>query len=330
MLRRPSFTAEKYGFHVRSPMYYFIVNPHSRSGKGYQIWLRLKDELDKTAIEYQVFMTEHPGHARELAASLSQGPAAEDRDAVIVAVGGDGTLNETIDGLHVASHITLGYIPMGSGNDFARSMKIPDDPVRALERVLHPHYYRFLDYGVVSCDTCDINHRRFVVSSGIGFDANVCYLINTSPIKKFLCKIHLTKICYVILGIQALCQMHTTSGSLVLDDTKKVSLKNVAFISTHIQKFEGGGFRFAPKADPGDGYFDVCVVSHATRLRCVPALLLALPGLHPICKIVRIYRCRELSIHLDAPCTVHADGEILGVHTDVSLTCRTRQLRVIV
>lgn len=315
---------------LRLSMYYFIVNPHSRSGKGYQIWLQLKAELEKSTVEYQVYLTEYQGHARELAAELTTSLPQEDSGSVIVAVGGDGTLNEVIDGLNVSSHITLGYIPTGSGNDFARSMKLPKKPVKALRRILHPRYFRFLDYGVVSCDLCDINHRRFVVSSGIGFDADVCRRTSVSRLKAFLCKIHLSKLSYVVLGIQSLCCMRPNSGTLVLDGVKRIPLKNVAFVSTHIQKYEGGGFKFAPKADPCDGQFDICVISHTGRLRVIPALLLALVGFHTRCNTVRTYRCHELSIHMDTPAAVHADGEVLGYHGDVALSCRTRQLRVIV
>ena len=311
-------------------MYYFIVNTNSRSGKAAKIWQQVKAELDSSAVEYEAYLTEYPGHAKALAEELTVVPQDAGENRIIVAVGGDGTLNEVVDGLHVSSHITLGYIPTGSGNDFARSMKISKKPLKALHRVLHPRYFRFLDYGVLSCDTCDINHRRFVVSSGMGFDADVCRHINSSKLKRFLCKIHLSKLSYIVLGIKALISMKRNTGYMVLDAAKKVNLKDVAFVASHIHKSEGGGFRFAPKADPCDGQFEVCVVSHTTRLKMVPTLVLALFGLHTKSKIVRMYRCHEISVHMDKPATVHADGEVLGNYTDVSLSCRTKQLRFIV
>lgn len=308
-------------------MYYFIVNPNSRSGKGHSIWQRLQKKLDEEKIAYEVFLTERPGHARELAASLS---ADAKEDKILVAVGGDGTLNEVVNGLHVSSHITLGYIATGSGNDFSRGMKLPKRSEKSLERIIHPRYFRFLDYGVVSCDTCDINHRRFIVSSGIGYDAAVCEKINVSLFKKILCHLHLSKLSYISIGAQCLFRMKPANGYLLLDGERKISLKDAAFVSTHIHRYEGGGFKFAPKADPCDGYFDVCVMSHTNRIKLIPALVLALFGLHSACSIVRIYRCHDLSIHMNAPATVHADGELLGHHSDISLSCRSKQLRFIV
>ena len=224
-------------------MYYFIVNPQSRSGKGAQIWRRLEVELKKSTAEYQVYLTERPGHARELAARLTSGQTEPASSQVVVAVGGDGTLNEVLDGLHVSSQVTLGYIPTGSGNDFARSMRIPKTPQRALHRILHPRYFRFLDYGVLSCDICNINHRRFAVSSGIGFDAAVCQRLDASAFKRFLCRIHLSKLSYIFIGLQSLFRMRRVSGQLILDGIKKIPLKDIAFLSTHVQKYEGGGFR---------------------------------------------------------------------------------------
>lgn len=311
-------------------MYYFIVNPHSRSGKGARIWRQLKAELEKSTVEYRCYLTESPGHARQLAATLTAASAGDVPGRIIIAVGGDGTLNEVVDGLNLSSPVTLGYIPTGSGNDFARSMRLPKKPLKALRRILHPRYFRFLDYGILSCDVSDINHRRFVVSSGIGFDAAVCHRINGSSLKALLCQLHLSKLSYIVLGLQSLFCMKPVSGYLILDGIKKIPLKKAAFISTHIQRFEGGGFQFTPQADPCDGQFDICVFSHTGRLAMIPALLFSLGGLHTHCKVVRTYRCREIAIHMDTPCLVHADGENLGGHSDVTLSCRTRQLRVIV
>ena len=311
-------------------MYYFIVNTNSRSGKAAKIWRELQEELDRSGVEYEAHISEYQGHSRVLASELTASHRNSEENQMIIAVGGDGTLNEVVDGLHVSHHVTLGYIPTGSGNDFARSMKISKNPLKALDRVLHPRYFRFLDYGVLSCNTCDINHRRFVVSSGIGFDADVCRFMTGSKLKKFLCKIHLSKLSYIAIGIRALMSMKRSDGYMVLDGAKKVNLKDVAFVASHIHKSEGGGFRFAPKADPCDGQFEICVVSHARRLQMVPVLALGLLGLHTKSKLVRMYQCHELSIHMEHPSTVHADGEVLGSYTDVSLNCRTKQLRFIV
>lgn len=83
-------------------MYYFIVNPNSRSGKGLEIWNRLKTKLEQKQIPYRAYLTEHTGHAAELAAEISS-PRFKDPEAkILVALGGDGTLNEVVNGLSLS------------------------------------------------------------------------------------------------------------------------------------------------------------------------------------------------------------------------------------
>ena len=103
-------------------MFYFIVNPRARSGQGINIWEKAEEILSAKNTEYEVYFTKYTGHARELAMQISM----LSLPCTLTVLGGDGTLNEVIDGLarRDFSHITLGYIPTGSGNDFARGLGI--------------------------------------------------------------------------------------------------------------------------------------------------------------------------------------------------------------
>ena len=155
-------------------MYYFIVNPHSRSGRAAKMWRSLEQKLLDKGIPYDSLLTEYPGHAITLAASLTDPKHPDKGPKIIIVLGGDGTLNEVLNGLSFSAVFTLGYIPSGSGNDFARSLKLPRNPEKALEHILNPKYQRFLDYGILSYGKNEELHRRFCVSSGIGYDASVC------------------------------------------------------------------------------------------------------------------------------------------------------------
>ena len=101
-------------------MYYFIINPHSRSGHGLSVWQKADAILKEKGMEYKTYFTEYTGHAIQLAAHIAEETAAFHMNCTLAVVGGDGTLNEVINGLMKQdfSHITLGYIPTGSGNDF--------------------------------------------------------------------------------------------------------------------------------------------------------------------------------------------------------------------
>ena len=311
-------------------MYYFIVNPHSRSGKGLGIWKQVKRRLDREKTLYEVHMTERPGHASELAAFLTS-PRHPDRgEKTIVVLGGDGTLNEVLNGISMSVPVTLGYIPSGSGNDFSRGMRLPKNPERALYRLLRSNKVRVLDYGILSYTDGRPAHRRFLVSSGIGYDAEVCHNLFSTKLKKFFNRLHMGKLVYLIIGIKRIILCKSSDGCLTLDGVKKINLKKIRFISSHIQRYEGGGFRFAPKADPTDGYLDLCVVSGVSKLRLTAVLAASLAGGHGWFKGVRCYSCREASLHTEKPMTVHVDGEICGRQTDISLRCVEQKVRFLV
>ena len=183
-------------------MYHFVINPHSRSGKAYQIWLRIQAKLKKQHIEFDAHLTEKPGHARELATMLTTPVDDDDQEPrTLIILGGDGTLNEVINGLTFLVPITLGYIPTGSGNDFARSMRLSKKPDKVLKHLLNPKYHPYIDYGIVTYGTQAPVHRRFAVSCGIGYDAGVCEALLTSKVKEWFNRIHLGKLSYLIVGI---------------------------------------------------------------------------------------------------------------------------------
>lgn len=116
-------------------MYYFIVNPNSRSGKGALIWKELRRTLQQKHISYKAVFTGYRGHAVKLAASVTA-KASPEHPVYLIAVGGDGTIQEVLSGVKDLSCIYFGYIPTGSGNDFCRSMQLPQDPHEATG--LHP------------------------------------------------------------------------------------------------------------------------------------------------------------------------------------------------
>ena len=151
-------------------MYYFIVNPSANRGHGEKVWRELERCLRNSEVEYEVWMTQSPGDAAGFARRLQKGNR---EPQAIVVVGGSGTLNETLNGLSLDEEVTLGYIPAGMGNDFARGLKLPRSPKRCLKRILNSRYYRCLDYGVLSYENGAPVHRRFAVSSGLGLDAAV-------------------------------------------------------------------------------------------------------------------------------------------------------------
>ena len=102
--------------------------------------------LEEKSVPYQVFFTKYQGHATQIARTLTQ---EKDCRSLIV-LGGDGTLNEAVNGIADLARVTLGYIPIGSSNDFARSLRLEQDPLKALEKILTPSGYIPVNIGSLS------------------------------------------------------------------------------------------------------------------------------------------------------------------------------------
>lgn len=312
----------------RKKMIDFIINPNSRSGAAMGIWVKTRKILDRKGVHYCIHKTEYAGHAKKITEDLTRGYKAK----TLVIVGGDGTINEVLNGIDWSCQVILGYLPTGSGNDFARSMGIISDVDhcldKAVEKIIHPSRFCILDHGMV--ETKNNDKRRFMVSSGIGFDAAVCHNLLHSTTKKILNRIHLTKLCYIAIGLKQLLLTKPVQGKIKLDDGRQIPIKNTAFVSAHVHPFEGGGFCFAPGADYKDGKLDLCVVSDTGRVHMVPVLLSALLGKHTHMTGVNIYRCREAEISFEEKRAVHADGESCGEQEKIIVSCIPGKVKIII
>lgn len=380
-------------------MYYFIVNPISGGGRGKKVWAALQHTLEHQSVEYRAWLLRRRGEAREIAAGLSK--LKHDYTAVIV--GGDGTIDEFIDGLGSLDHITLGCIPTGSGNDFVRGLALPTDPAAALDMILHPQTIRRLKVGTVLADRsngtgpakirndigpadsqngtipadspngtgpakirngigpADSQNRTipadssngtvladsrdssplpqaeprtrcrhsFIVSSGIGFDADVCNGVCRSGLKQFLNLFHLGKLVYLTTALRMLISMKQYRMKATLSDGSQLSFEKMFFTAVMNLSYEGGGFRFAPDADPEDDCFQVCIAHSLTRRRILCLLPLALDGRHVGKEGVRIFPCRSLTLEFPVPLCLHTDGEVIGFFDRVTFGARPQRLPVI-
>ena len=148
--------------------------------------------------------------------------------------------------------------------------------MRGLRRIFKARRIRQIDYGVIAYGDDVLRHRRFIVSAGIGLDAEVCQHMQRSAIKNICNRIHLRRLSYRILGfIQYLKAKPIPGGIFCSMERAGWNLINY-FISAQIQPCEGGGFWFAPKADSSDGNLEVCIVSHASKRQVLGTLLRAL------------------------------------------------------
>lgn len=306
-------------------MYYFIINPNSRSGKAALIWQDLEKVLQERNIKYKTFFTEYKGHAALLSASITAS-LPENTSLKLIAVGGDGTIQEVLSGIRDLSRITFGYIPTGSGNDFCRSMKLPQDPMKALELILSDKRPHPMDVPHISCGS---NSSRFAISCGIGFDAAVCHEVSVTPMKKVLNKIGLGKLVYLFVALKQLLFLKPSPMTLVMDENRVENFSRVYFTAVMNQKYEGGGFKFCPDASPSDGYLDVIVVDNLSKPKVLCCLPTAFFGKHTHFNGIHIFRCKKIDIHSEARLAVHKDGESAGLLNDFSVCMEEQQLNII-
>ena len=300
-------------------MYYFIVNPSSSSGKGMKTWQTVEHLLRSEHVPYHVFFTSRKKQGEELAHMISSRHAP----CTIVAVGGDGTANEVISGLTNYSQIQFGYIPSGSGNDLAAGLNLKISPSAALQAILHPKKVLPVTVG---CTHTPEKTYHFIVSSGIGFDAAVCHEAVNSSFKKLLNHFGLGKLTYLGIALKQLILLHSTPVSMVLDDRRQFEFDDVFFIAAMNLKYEGGGFKFCPEADPSDDYLDLCLVEKMSKLRILRLLPTAFRGDHVKFDGVHIYRCKKAVIRAASPLAVHTDGEKAGFQRLVTMALGQEKL----
>ncbi len=292
-------------------MYFFIINPKSKSGHGLKIWNSIQEELRKGGLSYKAWFTEYAGHARKLSQTLTQSSSME---IFLVVLGGDGTLNEVLDGIANPGQTRLFYIPAGSGNDFARGMKLPRSPQKAIQFLRTSCQVQPIDIGTVTSG--NVTHR-FGVSTGIGFDAAICHEALASPLKTFLNRIHLGKLTYVLIAVKQFILCTPADFEIYLDNKESKIFHKAYFAAVMNMQYEGGGIRFCPNAVPDDQLLDVCCISGVDKPRFLLLLLAAVFGIHRNFRNVHIFRCKSINIKSNIPLPVHRDGESGGIQSEI-------------
>lgn len=306
-------------------MYHFIINPKSKTGNGYKVWKVVKKKLDEQKIAYTYYLTQYASHAVKIARKVCKGKS---QTIYLIVVGGDGTVNEVINGISNYKNVFLGYIPSGSSNDLARSLNIPADPEKSLELILNAKDYPCFDHGIVSLQSKSVS-RKFGVSCGIGFDASICYEALDSKIKKWLNRIKLGKLTYAIIGLKQLITYKPSDVTLILDGHQTKHYKNVYILASMIQPYEGGGLMMAPKANPSDQKLSVCVIYDINKLNVLFLLPSLFWGGHSRFSKVELFDCTSLEIKTKEPLLLHTDGEFAGRTDHVKLRCKKEQLQML-
>jgi YegS/Rv2252/BmrU family lipid kinase len=287
--------------------WFVIVNPNAGNGKGEKDWERISGLLEKNGIAFEAKFTERKGQAIEFA-----------RDSTVagfrrfISVGGDGTLNEVINGIFTQSvcsprEIVVGMIPVGTGNDWGRMFGIPLVYEGAV-KVLRENKTMLHDIGIVSFYNGTIQDKRYFINiAGLGFEALVVKKTNKQKDKG-----RSSQTIYFFNLLSSLLSYKKIQSEITIDG--KSSSCNVFSINVGNGRYCGGGMRQTPEALPDDGLLDITVIRDMTRIEIIKSLKLLYDGTilsHPL---VDGYRGINLKVTSNPLMFAEADGESLG-HT---------------
>lgn len=296
-----------------------IVNPAADRGRARQKASAALSLLAEKGLSFDVKYTGRPGEAIELARA-----AAEAGYDIVVAVGGDGTSQEVVNGLMQATHSgpagTLGVLPVGSGNDFAYGVGIPLDVKTAVEH-LAAGQTRVIDVGFVHVDgTPD---RYFGNGVGIGFDAHVA--LESTRVKRLR-----GPALYLWALLKSLL-FHYRIPTLTIDDGQRVHTQSALLISVSNGRRYAGVFLLTPDAEVDDGFLDTCLADEMGRLKVLSFLPKAIRGTHIYEPEVTMGHATRVVITSEDDLVAHVDGEILctAAHR-LEIEIVPRSLRVIV
>ncbi|MCR5403463.1 MAG: YegS/Rv2252/BmrU family lipid kinase [Butyrivibrio sp.] len=321
-------------------MYYCIVNPAARSGKGKDIWKKLEQKFIEKKLEYKAAATKGPGDATRLAKKLTaREEFMKELSLKIVVIGGDGTLNEVLNGIADFEKVLIGYIPIGSSNDFARDLSYPKKTDDLIELILRGEMVRSIDLGRLTFnsmtapmsrlhDDNETPSRIFDVSAGIGFDAAVCEEALSSGAKNFFNKIGLGKLTYGSIAIKQLLGAPKVPCIITPDNGESIHLDKFILVTAMIHHYEGGGFKFAPNADLMDGKFDLVYAGDMPSLRMIFALPFSFFGNFYWIKGIGHHTTAKVNIKTSIPMWVHTDGEVSVKSDDITLECLRQKLRL--
>ncbi|MEI6766826.1 MAG: diacylglycerol kinase family protein [Bacteroidota bacterium] len=284
----------------------FIINPVSGIGRQRIVERRVEKYLDHSKFEHEICYTEFAGHAVDLSRD-----AAEQGVDIVVAAGGDGSINEVARGV-LGSKTAIGIIPVGSGNGLAHFLRIPRSIKKAL-RIINRHNVKIID-------TANINDKLFVSIAGIGFDAYVAEKFARSTVRGFW------TYAWIILKEYTLFKSNHfkfyINGEMIKRRAFMVSFANS-------DQF-GFNCAIAPKAKIDDGLLDVCIVSKPNILFApllVPLMFAKVIDITPWIEIIRTseIHCFQLKNFI-----AHIDGDQVHLTKELIVKVNPASVRVLV
>jgi diacylglycerol kinase (ATP) len=280
----------------------FVVNPTSGNGAAGRRWPQVAERAPVYGLDGEVLFTERAGHATALAERVVTEGAR-----LLVVVGGDGTLNETVNGLlrKQRTDVELALVPTGTGDDFARSFRIPSDVDRALE-VAAGSRVRTLDAGLahfVGEDGVE-TERYFVNFAGAGISGAIAR--RGAETSRRLG----ARLAYFWATVAVFSRWKSVDMMVQVDDERREGHRHEVFAANG--GYAAGGMWIAPDADPGDGLLETVLIGNFSKAEFVVTFPKIYRGKHVGHPKVEILRARTVAVDAEKPLPVVLDGEQPG------------------
>ncbi len=283
-----------------------IVNPCSSNGNTGKEWPAFEKMIKEAGLEFESQLTEYPGHATEIARH-----ALKNAYEIIVSVGGDGTMNEVLNGFFendqpINKNASLSVFSRGTGCDFARTMAI-DNSVEAIIEILKNKKRRYLDIG--KCRFLEYSgeqvDRYFLNVSDVGIGGETTYRVNrnSKALKGFLS--------FLIGTISTIAVYKNKKLHIVIDDKTFIN-KTLNTVVIANGKYFGGGMQIAPDAKIDDGLFDIIVLGNFSKSELIMNFPKIYKGSHIGHPKVERYRGKKIVIKSTDRVLIELDGEQPG------------------
>lgn len=281
----------------------FIINPISGSRDNSNIAELVKENLNLNKFQYDIFYTERKKHAIELSQK-----AVEEKIDVVIAVGGDGTLNECAQAI-IGTQTALSVIPRGSGNGFAHHLNIEQDVINCIKN---------LNKSTISkIDSCTANGKSFINVSGVGFDAHIAHLFSKVTIRGFSS--------YIKLVLKE-CILYPSKEYIIKFDNQQKKV-NAFMISWANSSQFGNNAVISPESKINDGYFEICIIKKLPRI-LIPIILFRLFNKSiQRSKYIEIIKCKEAQILCDDGRS-HLDGETHNLGSEINIKINPLSLKI--
>lgn len=279
-------------------MTYFIINPAAGNGKTLAAVPTIKKVMEREGRPYKLLETKKPRDGTEMARR-----AVDEGADCVVAVGGDGTVQEVAEGL-VNSGVPLGILPSGNGNDFAETIKIlsGEKPPKSFSDMIESYLHRMLNSEPGYIDAVKMNGKLHFLNIGsVGLDAEI--VVEAANFKKTF-----GKLSYIVSTVKNAVTYKPSRIGIVCDGAETDAVHTLAALCNG--KYYGGGFKIAPMADIRDGFITACIIKNMSKFKVLTLFPLVLFGRHTNLKEVKFINCKKASIFFDGIRNVNLDGNI--------------------